>query len=49
VLIFDNAATHTAESLRELLKSIPHIYTPPYRPEFNGIEHLFAWMKRKLV
>ena len=45
----DNATIHKNETVSPLLDQIPHVFTPPYRPDMNGIEHLFAWIKRYIV
>jgi transposase len=43
----DNAASHRADSTRELLREnkVKIIKHPPYSPDLNPIEHVWAKMK----
>lgn len=49
VIVFDNCRIYTANYVKQLLTNIKHVFTPPYRTEFNAIEHMFGWLKRKLA
>ena len=50
-VIMDNAAFHTKDSIREILKKHGHqaLFLPPYSPDFNPIEQDFAIMKKKMI
>jgi len=49
-LYFDNMAVHRSKDIRDRLDelSIPYIFNPPYSPDFNPIETIFSFSKRKL-
>ena len=49
-LMQDNAPCHTAASVREFLaeKGVDFIEWPPYSPDLNPIENVWAWVKAKL-
>ena len=49
-LYFDNLGVHRSHEVRDRLEelSIPCIFSPPYSPDFNGIESLFSIYKNKL-
>ena len=46
----DNAPIHTAKKTMEWFenKAIPVLEWPPYSPDMNPIEHMWAMLKRKL-
>lgn len=46
-LIMDNASIHKAKEVREMLdrKLYRAIYTAPYRPDWNPVEHIFSPFK----
>ena len=46
----DNLSVHRSLVVRERLDelSIAYIYSPPYSPDFNGIESVFSIFKNKL-
>ena len=48
-LVMDNARIHHAREAREYLEEnhIRHIYLPPYSPDLNPIENVFAVLKRR--
>jgi transposase len=48
-LFLDNCSIHTAKKVKEFLnfKKIPFIFNLPYAPRFNGIERLWAQMKKR--
>ena len=50
VVVMDNASFHGKTSLNSAAKKagIGLIFLPPYFPEFNPIEHFWAWLKRQL-
>lgn len=54
VILLDNARIHRAKVVQEFLKTeagkrITVFHTPPYAPEFNPIEWLWAWIKRMRI
>ena len=50
VIIMDNASFHRKSKLFPLAEQAGFrlIFLPPYSPEHNPIEHLWAWLKRHL-
>lgn len=50
VVVMDNASFHCKTRLFDAAQGagITLIFLPPYSPEFNPIEHFWAWLKRKL-
>jgi transposase len=49
-LVLDNASFHCHPELRPLLasKGCQPLYLPPYSPDFNPIEHFWAFLKNTL-
>jgi transposase len=49
IVVLDNASFHTAKRIKALLRlyGIGCWYLPKYSPDFNPIEHYWAWIKRK--
>ena len=50
VAVIDNASFHNKTRLRKLVENANCrlIFLPPYSPDFNPIEHFWAWMKSKV-
>ena len=50
VLLLDNSAVHTSKLVLDTLKEcgIQYLFLPPYSPDFNPIELLWAHMKSVL-
>lgn len=50
VIVMDNASFHCKTHLLVAAQKagITLIFLPPYSPEFNPIEHFWAWLKRQL-
>jgi len=50
VLLLDNSSVHTAKLVLDTLKecNIKYLFLPPYSPDFNPIELLWASMKSSL-
>lgn len=48
VVIMDNASFHKSNKVKELIEKVrcKLIYLPPYSPDFNPIEHVWANLKR---
>ena len=48
VVIMDNAPIHKTDATRTLIEACGAavLYLPPYSPDYNPVEHLFANMKR---
>lgn len=48
-IILDNAAFHKTPETRKIMDASPFhmIYLPPYSPDFNPIEKLFATLKKR--
>lgn len=48
-IVMDNAPIHTAKEIDELItkRGYKSIYLPPYSPELNPIEQLWAIVKNK--
>ena len=44
VLVMDNAGWHKAKALK-VPDNITPLYLPPYSPELNGVERLWAYLK----
>lgn len=49
-LLMDNVSFHKCKELKDLIEKSGNyiIYIPPYSPEFNPIEEVFAYMKSEL-
>ena len=49
-IYFDNLSVHRSLEVRNRLDelSIAYVYSPPYSPDFNGIESVFSIFKNKL-
>lgn len=44
VLVLDNAGWHTADAL-EVPANVTLLHLPPYSPELNPVERLWAWLR----
>jgi len=49
IVIMDNLAVHKVSGVPEALESVGAqlLYLPPYSPDFNPIEQVFAWFKNE--
>ena len=49
-IYMDNLSVHRSNEIRGRLDelSIAYVYSPPYSPDFNGIESVFSIFKNKL-
>ena len=49
-VIIDNASFHKSKKIIELIESVgcKVIFLPPYSPDFNPIEHLWAAVKNAI-
>ncbi len=49
-IYLDNLSVHRSRDVRERMDelSIGYAYSPPYSPDFNGIESVFSIFKNKL-
>ncbi|WP_115217955.1 IS630 family transposase [Suttonella indologenes] len=49
VIIMDNASFHKRQDTQELIADAGHhiLWLPPYSPDLNPIEKMWAWLKRK--
>lgn len=50
VVVMDNLSSHKVSGVREAIESAgcKLMFLPPYSPDFNPIEQIFAWFKTKL-
>jgi transposase len=50
IVVMDNLSAHKAPSIREAIEAVGAtlVYLPPYSPDFNPIEQLFAKLKALL-
>lgn len=48
ILVVDNAAFHKAKKIK-MPKNIVLIFQPPYSPELNPAEQIWAWYKREFT
>lgn len=50
VVIMDNLSSHKVAGVREAIEAAGCrlVFLPPYSPDFNPIEQIFAWFKAKL-
>ena len=50
VVIMDNLGSHKADKIRQMIEAVGAklIYLPPYSPDLNPIEQLFAKLKALL-
>ena len=48
-IYFDNLSVHRSLEVRNRLDelSIAYVYSPPYSPDFNGIESVFSIFKKQ--
>lgn len=52
VLVLDNAAIHRAKAVSAFVETVERlslVYLPPYSPEFNPIEQVWAYVKRNVL
>ena len=49
VIVMDNATFHKRQDIQELIEDAEHtiLWLPPYSPDLNPIEQVWAWVKRK--
>ena len=49
VIVMDNATFHKRQDTHDLLERHGHriLWLPPYSPDLNPIEPMWAWVKRK--
>ena len=49
VIVMDNATFHKRLDIQELIEEAGHtiLWLPPYSPDLNPIEQMWAWVKRK--
>ena len=50
-LILDNASYHKSAAVKCFLLRYPEItlfFLPPYSPEYNPVEQIWGWLKRKI-
>jgi transposase len=49
-IVMDNIAFHRNVEVRKAIQSagLNVVYIPPYSPDFNPIEQVFSWLKRRL-
>ena len=49
-IYFDNLSVHRSQHIRDRLDelSIAYVYSPPYSPDFNGIESVFSIFKNQI-
>ncbi|HAV5311030.1 MULTISPECIES: IS630 family transposase [Acinetobacter calcoaceticus/baumannii complex] len=49
VIVMDNAAFHKRQDIQDLLAQHGHqiLWLPPYSPDLNPIEKMWAWVKAK--
>ena len=48
VSLQDNSKVHTSKDAKQFYEDFTTLDHPPYSPDLNPIEHVWAWMKRKL-
>lgn len=48
ILGLDNARIHKTREVLDFLRGYPHIFLPPYSPDFNPIELFFNHLKKKM-
>lgn len=48
MLVLDRAGWHKAKELKWPKNVVPH-YLPPYSPELNPMENLWAWLKQAFL
>ena len=49
IVVMDNATFHKRSDTQELLEQHGHhiLWLPPYSPDLNPIEKMWAWVKKK--
>jgi transposase len=49
-IVMDNIAFHRNDAVKKAIQSagMKAVYIPPYSPDFNPIEEVFSWLKRRL-
>ena len=49
-LVMDNAGIHNTDAVQHVLETyqVRRIAIPPYSPDMNAIEHMWAWLKDKI-
>lgn len=49
VIVMDNATFHKRQDIQDLIQEAEHtiLWLPPYSPDLNPIEQVWAWVKRK--
>ncbi len=48
IVVLDNLSAHKVPGVREAIEAAMLLYLPPYSPDFNPIDQLFAKLKALL-
>ena len=51
LIILDNASYHRSKAVKRFLLRHPEVellFLPPYSPEYNPVEQIWGWLKRKV-